>query len=157
MTIYQGTPNAPISVSTCKALCYLAATPTTCTRKTQTSNRDATRTWVSRTSPIVQLPIWKKISQTTRKSHLGQPTPDLNRNMAFAKIARRMVTSATDAILLVTLTCEGFHMSRLTLRTNEICTPRLRWTPEQSKQMNRPKLTDAHRGSGKEDGVRTLE
>jgi hypothetical protein len=45
-----------------------------------------------------------------------------------------------------TVICSAVHVSRFTLRTLLMCTPRLRWMPEQRMQKNTPRLIDAQRG-----------
>ena len=44
------------------------------------------------------------------------------------------------------LTCFVCHSSSETERTNEMCTPRFRWMPEQRMHMNMPRFADAQRG-----------
>ena len=49
-------------------------------------------------------------------------------------------------IVSMSTTCFSFHVSSVVDRTNDMCTPRERWMPEQFVQMKMPRLTDAQRG-----------
>jgi len=44
----------------------------------------------------------------------------------------------------MSVNCSGVQESMAMERTKEMCTPRERWTPEQSRQNTVPKDTDAH-------------
>lgn len=54
-----------------------------------------------------------------------------------------------------TSTTSGSHLSNTMDRTLEIWTPKLRWTPEHSKQIKIPKLIEAHSGSGVPQSAQT--
>jgi len=57
--------------------------------------------------------------------------------------------TATTTTRPPTFTWLLFHSSRLTERTKEMCTPRLRWMPLHRMQMKVPRVADAHLGPAK--------
>ena len=73
-------------------------------------------------------------------------SPSVGRRKVVGKLASQYWLALLLPILWMNATCSGNHVSSVVERTLEMWTPRLRWTPEQFRHINTPRLTLAQVG-----------
>lgn len=66
--------------------------------------------------------------------------------LSIALVLCQQTSTDTRSLTIIFSSSKSFHLSMVTLRTNERWTPRLRCTPEHSKQIQIPYVTETHCG-----------